>query len=89
MVFKGVLDNKLTESRFELLFEEFDPGPTGTDTNTDGGTTTTTGYHSLAAHHLSLALHYPITVLFWQTEGLQMVPAHGMIWFLVREIRML
>uniref|UniRef100_A0A914BV68 Alpha-mannosidase n=2 Tax=Acrobeloides nanus TaxID=290746 RepID=A0A914BV68_9BILA len=57
---QGVLDNKRTESQFFLLLETLSGQPPDNDP--------TIGYHSLPAHHLSLALHYPLSILVGQID---------------------
>lgn len=55
-------DNRQTESRFRLLVEHFATASSAASPTAsgDGGTI---AYHSLAAHHASLRLHYPPIIL--------------------------
>lgn len=57
---QGIFDNRITESRFRVLIEEFDSAPLHA--------TAPIGYHSLAANQISLAVHHPPIVLFGNVQ---------------------
>jgi hypothetical protein len=59
---QGVEDNLLTENSFRLYVEYFTHGKQQQITNG------TVGFHSLAAHHFSLQLHYPPVLLIGQLD---------------------
>uniref|UniRef100_A0A915DCI5 Alpha-mannosidase n=1 Tax=Ditylenchus dipsaci TaxID=166011 RepID=A0A915DCI5_9BILA len=60
---QGVLDNLLTQSQFHLLVESFSAPSTKPKDDES-----TMGYHSLSAHHISFALHYPPIVIVGQVD---------------------
>ncbi|KAL3070889.1 hypothetical protein niasHS_017014 [Heterodera schachtii] len=62
---QGVEDNLLTESRFHLLLEHFDRFSSPPPSSSAEGTI---AFHSLAAHHSSLRLHYPPISLAGQMD---------------------
>uniref|UniRef100_A0A915DEW7 Alpha-mannosidase n=1 Tax=Ditylenchus dipsaci TaxID=166011 RepID=A0A915DEW7_9BILA len=73
---QGVLDNRLTESRFRLLFEQFTSR--NPSKNTDYLDTATTSFNSLSAYHQSLELHYPVVTMF-SGASLNTVPSSSFI----------
>ncbi|KAI3416127.1 hypothetical protein GPALN_005676 [Globodera pallida] len=66
---QGVEDNLLTESLFHLLLEHFVPSPSRSPAGT-------IGFHSLAAHHSSLRLHYPPITLAGQLGHVNSTAEH-------------
>ena len=62
-VSQGVEDNLYTESRFRLCVEHFLPSGDARQRGKD-----TIGFHSLAAHHASLQLHYPPLLITAQLD---------------------
>ena len=64
-----VEDNLLTESRFRLLIEHFVPNNPQQKQQHQSDQQDTVGFHSMAAHHTSLQLHYgPILLIADQPE---------------------
>ncbi|VDK44985.1 unnamed protein product [Anisakis simplex] len=61
-LFQGVTDNKITRSKFRLLIEPLDVNKRLN--REPDSKSTTTAYHSLVGHYVSLQLQYPLMSMF-------------------------